>query len=456
ACCVRVAAAVPQTHSPSPSAGARRQLNPTGDDRNDEKQAHRSQRPFVRAARAAVRGRIVCRPDRARGQARRCHRCGRGPGHPQCCPSGRRSQVGGGAWRQGRAAHAADARERQGDRGKTAVNRKYTAAHLAFIKRRRRMPRRDLLVAFRRKFRRSGMTLLRLQDLCNRYGWGAGSRKGRFKGRSRRYSKAELSFIRRRRKIPRRELHAAFVETFRRRDVSFNNIKQLCTRRGWATDPRQRRRRTKGRTKFSSAERRFLRRRQKMPRRELYAAFVEKFQRAISLDGFKALCDRLGLRTGRTGRFEKGIVPANKGKRMPFNANSARTRFKKGQLPKNTKWLGRERLSKEGYVEISVKQRNPHTGFERRYVLKHRWLWEQKHGPVPEGMVLKCKGDRLDTDPSNWELIPRGVLPRLSGRFGRNYDDAPAELKPTIMAVAKLEQQLFETRRRSSAQRNAA
>jgi hypothetical protein len=34
------------------------------------------------------------------------------------------------------------------------------------------------------------------------------------------------------------------------------------------------------------------------------------------------------------------------------------------------------------------------------------------------------------------------VLPRLSGRFGRGYDDAPSELKPTIMAVAKLEHQL--------------
>jgi hypothetical protein len=62
-------------------------------------------------------------------------------------------------------------------------------------------------------------------------------------------------------------------------------------------------------------------------------------------------------------------------------------------------------------------------------------------------MVLKCKGDCLNTDPSNWELIPRALLPRLSGRFGRGYDDAPSELKPTIMAVVKLEQQLYEKRR---------
>ena len=87
------------------------------------------------------------------------------------------------------------------------------------------------------------------------------------------------------------------------------------------------------------------------------------------------------------------------------------------------------------------------TGFERRYVLKYRWLWEQKHGPLPEGMCLKCKGDPLNTDPSNWEVVPRGLLPRLNNRWGRGYDSAPDELKPTIMAVAKLEHRLREKSR---------
>ena len=67
------------------------------------------------------------------------------------------------------------------------MNNKYTAAELAFVKRRKKMPRRELLLAFRRKFRRRDMTLLRLQDLCNRKGWGVGSLKGRTKGLSRRY-----------------------------------------------------------------------------------------------------------------------------------------------------------------------------------------------------------------------------------------------------------------------------
>jgi hypothetical protein len=89
----------------------------------------------------------------------------------------------------------------------------------------------------------------------------------------------------------------------------------------------------------------------------------------------------------------------------------------------------------------------PYTGFERRYVLKHRWLWEREHGPVPDGMCLKVRdGNRQNTDPANWECVPRALLPRLGGRYGRGYDAAPDDLKPAIMAVTKLEHQLRETR----------
>lgn len=42
------------------------------------------------------------------------------------------------------------------------------------------------------------------------------------------------------------------------------------------------------------------------------------------------------------------------------------------------------------------------------------------------------------------KLVPRGLLPRLSGKSGRAFDQAPAELKPAIMAIAKLEHALAE------------
>lgn len=201
---------------------------------------------------------------------------------------------------------------------------------------------------------------------------------------------------------------------------------------------------------YGARELAFIERHSTLPRSELYVKFVAAFgRRDVSMANLHALCKRKKWHSGRDGRFAKGIVPANKGRKCApgtggRHPNARKTQFKKGNLPHNTKYEGHERLSKEGYVEISVRETNPHTGYERRYVLKHRWLWQQQHGPIPSDMVLKCKGDLLNCDPSNWEIVPRAILPRLNGRFGRGYDDAPQDLKPTIMAVAKLEHRLRE------------
>jgi hypothetical protein len=182
-------------------------------------------------------------------------------------------------------------------------------------------------------------------------------------------------------------------------------------------------------------------------RKEAHALFQKTFDRRdVSLTNFNALCKRKGWLTGRTGRFDPGQIPANKGKKMPFNPNSARTQFKKGDKPHNTKGAGHEMICpKDGYVYLIVAERNPHTGGDTRRVLKHKWLWEQANGPVPEGMCLKClDGDRTNTDLKNWELIPRALLPRLDGRFGRGYKNAPDEVRPTLLATARLEQTIAD------------
>ena len=126
---------------------------------------------------------------------------------------------------------------------------------------------------------------------------------------------------------------------------------------------------------------------------------------------------------------------------MPFNENSARTQFRKGHLPHNAKGPGHETICpKDGYVYMIVAELNPYTGASTRRVLKHKWLWEKQNGPVPKGHCLKSiDGDRLNCDPENWMAIPRALLPRLNGRWtDLNYDKAEPELRPYILAVAKL------------------
>lgn len=192
----------------------------------------------------------------------------------------------------------------------------------------------------------------------------------------------------------------------------------------------------------------FLEVRADMPRRELHALFCGHFGRDdVTLDALKGLMKRNGWGTGRTGRFVKGQAPQNKGKAMPpeTRAKASRSWFQKGNRPHTTRHLGHERVSKEGYVEVSVAETNPYTGFERRYVLKHRHLWERANGPVPEGHALKClDGNRRNTDPSNWEPVPRALLPRLAGWAGRGrpvlaYDAAAPEVRPALLAIAKVE-----------------
>lgn len=193
---------------------------------------------------------------------------------------------------------------------------------------------------------------------------------------------------------------------------------------------------------YTAAELAWIEQQRELPRAELHAKFCKKFGRAdVSVDNIKSLCTRKGWKTGRDGCFRKGSIPPNKGKKMPYNANSARTQFKKGVrqgvAAKLYKPIGTERVSKDGYLERKIHDGMP---LQSRWRLVHLLNWEALNGPVPKGMCLKCiDGDRSNVEPTNWELISRAMLPRLSGRWRPSYDNAPAELKPTLMAIAKIE-----------------
>jgi hypothetical protein len=191
---------------------------------------------------------------------------------------------------------------------------------------------------------------------------------------------------------------------------------------------------------YSKEEISWIRQHRHLPHRQGHARFQERFKRPdVSIVNYKSMCWRKGFHTGRTGCFPKGLIPWNRGKEMPFNPNSAKTQFKKGQYPPNAKALGYERLTKDGYVEISIAETNPHTGYGRRFVLKHKYLWQRINGPLPAGYCLKAvDGNRQNPDPYNWIAIPRGMLPLINGNRGPNYDHASPEVRPAILTLARL------------------
>jgi len=147
--------------------------------------------------------------------------------------------------------------------------------------------------------------------------------------------------------------------------------------------------------------------------------------------------------SGRTGHFGRGATPWNAGKKGYMGANP--TSFKKGNLPHNHLPLWSERVGKDGYIEMSVPERNPYTGFPTRYKHKHVWIWEQAHGPRPKGKAVIFKdGNIRNFEPENLLLVSRAELLAMNLH---GYKDMPNELKPSVLALAKVEVQAgFRTR----------
>ena len=118
---------------------------------------------------------------------------------------------------------------------------------------------------------------------------------------------------------------------------------------------------------YSASELAWVEAHRELTRQQLHIEFVAKFERSdVTKNNLTALCKRRGWYTGRNGRFVPGQVSLTKGMKMPFNENSARTQFKKGQTPHHRKQVGHTRRSKDGYVEVLVDPVNPHTGAAQR------------------------------------------------------------------------------------------
>ena len=147
------------------------------------------------------------------------------------------------------------------------------------------------------------------------------------------------------------------------------------------------------------------------------------------------------------GRFYKGHTTWNAGTKGQGLTGPNSGSFKKGNVPPNRKPLWSERIdTKDGYVLMKVPEKDPHTGFPTRYRFKHVWIYEQIHGPVPDGHVVIFKDqDKRNFDPDNLVAIKRAELLQINKA---GYREAPDELKPSILALGKLKTTIGEQRRR--------
>lgn len=156
-------------------------------------------------------------------------------------------------------------------------------------------------------------------------------------------------------------------------------------------------------------------------------------------------CARRPGHGGAATRFQPGHRPHNNGRCQTEYmtpeaiAKSAATRFKPGNKPKNYRPVGSERISRDGYIEVKVKE-----GL-RGWALKHRIIWEESRGSIPKGCCLMFKdGNKLNCSLDNLELTT--MAERLDRVRISRY---PEELRDLIRVKARLRREITKQRKKN-------
>lgn len=163
--------------------------------------------------------------------------------------------------------------------------------------------------------------------------------------------------------------------------------------------------------------------------KEIQKAFTEKFGWEISLRQVNSYIGNHHLNTGRTGRFQKGHKPSNKGKKGVCAAGCEKTWFKRGNVPANYRPVGSERINAAGYIEVKVADPD-------KWKPKHRVVWESVNGEIPKGYIITFRdNDKSNTNIDNLLLIKRNTHAVLNHTGLCEYN---GEFKETAICIAEL------------------
>lgn len=141
--------------------------------------------------------------------------------------------------------------------------------------------------------------------------------------------------------------------------------------------------------------------------KELTNKFNKKYNVNLSESAIANRKTKLGLRSGIVGgRFEKGHIPANKGKKGSMSPEQYEkckaTMFKKGNIPANHRPIGSERSNLRDGVLIKVQDGQ----LQKNWMPKGRYIYEQAHGKIPKGhKVIFADGDHNNFDLDNLILV---------------------------------------------------
>jgi hypothetical protein len=101
--------------------------------------------------------------------------------------------------------------------------------------------------------------------------------------------------------------------------------------------------------------------------------------------------------------------------------------------------VGYERESKDGYVVIKFKEHPDVPLSKDNWKLKHVWVWEREHGPLPEGhSVYFADGDNRNFEPSNLVAVPNRLVGQLNALKSEGVTWHDAESLTTAIAMAEI------------------
>ena len=162
---------------------------------------------------------------------------------------------------------------------------------------------------------------------------------------------------------------------------------------------------------------------------KITALVNDKFGTKFTERQLKNFRENNHLASGLTGRFEKGSVPPNKGKKGWHAPGCEKGWFRKGNEPWNKCPVGSEFTDSYGYLRVKVAEPDV-------WEFKHKMVWEKHHGKVPPGHVITfLDGNKTNFELSNLCLISRAENAMLNSTLLRC---ASTELMETSIALAKL------------------
>ena len=184
-----------------------------------------------------------------------------------------------------------------------------------------------------------------------------------------------------------------------------------------------------GITLFTQEQMAFLRIHYKqLSRDELLSAVNIQFGLSVKKNQFVAFLKNHKITSGRTGFFEKGSVPFNKGTKGLMTANAGT--FTKDRNFDNSVEVGTEIVNNLGYLRRKIASPN-------HWEFVHRLVWEEHNGAIPEGSVVRFKdGDKTNCSIENLILLSNRQHLAVT-RLG--YDKAPDPVKPIMLNIAKLD-----------------